>query len=211
MIKYVIFDMDGVLCDLVQIHRFALNDALTKICGYSINEYEFWKYYNGIPSEVKLQMLINRGLLEPSDKKKVWNLKQEYTFSQIKQVLKPEQDKIDLHKYLKSKGLKLACVSNSIYKTIELALSVTEQIEYMDIILSNEDFKDKPKPHPFCYLLAMERMNYNKNETLIVEDSEKGIMAAYKSGANVLEVKDTTEVNIKTISNAIDKINIGVI
>ena len=43
---------------------------------------------------------------------------------------------------------------------------------------------------------AMKKLNLEKENVLIVEDSEKGYAAAVQSGANVIKVKNPSEVNI---------------
>jgi beta-phosphoglucomutase-like phosphatase (HAD superfamily) len=207
MIKCIIFDLDGVLCDLVQVHRKALDLALLSTCGYTIKEDEFWRYYNGIPSNVKLNMLVNRGILDPKDKDRVWNLKQDNTIHAIKECLFEDKQKIELHRFLKSEKYNLICVSNSIRNTIELALKQTGQLEFMDFFLGNEDFGIKPKPDPYCYNYAMNKIKLNKEECLIIEDSEKGITAAIKSGAFVLEVENPSKVTIENIIRKIKDAN----
>jgi HAD superfamily hydrolase (TIGR01509 family) len=207
MIHAIIFDLDGVLCDLVQVHRKALDKALSEVCGYTIKEEEFWKYYNGIPSNVKLNMLVNRGILNPNDKEKVWKLKQENTVESLNECLQYDTQKISVLRYLKTDGLDLVCVSNSIRKTIEIALERTGQSEFMKFILGNEDFGEKPKPDPFCYKLAISKLLLTPKECLIVEDSEKGISAARGSGANVLEVENPEGVTLDNIYRMIKNAN----
>jgi dTDP-glucose pyrophosphorylase len=62
-------------------------------------------------------------------------------------------------------------------------------IEYMDLIISNEDVKNS-KPHPEMYWRAMSMMGVLPEETLIVEDSPPGLLAAARSRANVLRVNN---------------------
>jgi len=207
MIEHIIFDLDGVLCDLVEVHRDAFNDALSAVCDYKIVGDEFWKYYNGLPSKTKLSMLINRGIIKPEDQETVWSLKQNKTFDRIEKDLKIDWEKITLHKYLKLKGYTLSCVSNSILRTIILALKTTGQYDYMNLILGNESFGGNPKPHPFCYNLAILKLKVDREKVLIVEDSEKGIMAARASGAHVWEVKNATEVTLKNIKKVLNNLN----
>ena len=206
MILAILFDLDGVLCDLVHVHGASFNDALAEVTGYTISEYEFWKYYNGIPSKTKLSILINRGIVTPNELEMIWKIKQGLTTQRIRDLLKPDEQKIELHRYFQTKGYALACVSNSIRQTIDLSLSVTGQLDFMDLILSNEDFGDKPKPDSYCYTMAIEKLYIDKEEALIIEDSEKGIISARGSGAHVLEVKDATEVTIKNIESTIQEI-----
>jgi dTDP-glucose pyrophosphorylase len=68
-------------------------------------------------------------------------------------------------------------------------------IEYIDLIISNEDVKNS-KPHPEMYWKAMSMMTVLPEETLIVEDSPPGLLAAARSRAHTLRVnnpKDLTE------------------
>jgi dTDP-glucose pyrophosphorylase len=71
-------------------------------------------------------------------------------------------------------------------------------IEYMDLIISNEDVKNS-KPHPEMYWKAMSMMGCLPEETLIVEDSPHGLLAASRSKANIMRVgspKEVTYINV---------------
>jgi len=77
-------------------------------------------------------------------------------------------------------------------------LSKLGLIEYMDLILSNEDVKNS-KPHPEMYWKAMSMMGVLPDETLIVEDSPPGLLAAARSRAHILRVnnpKDLTSAKL---------------
>ena len=87
-------------------------------------------------------------------------------------------------------------------------LSKLDIIQYFDLILSNEDVKNS-KPHPEIYWKAISMMQCLPEETLIVEDSPYGLLAASRSKSNVMRVgspKDITYVNITKHLN-MDKIN----
>jgi beta-phosphoglucomutase len=91
------------------------------------------------------------------ESKKINRLKQDFTLETIKTNAKLMEEKIQLHKFLKSHGVKIACVTNSIRETAEEMLRVTGQLEYMDIVVANEDVV-KNKPHPDCYNFAIEKL-----------------------------------------------------
>ena len=95
------------------------------------------------------------------------------------------QEKIELHEYLKSLNIKIACVTNSIRETAELMLSKTGQLNYIDLLVTNEDVYPN-KPHPVCYDYAIQKLNSNPNASLCVEDSPKGIEAAKESKVKYL-------------------------
>ena len=194
MIKAILFDLDGVLVDACDWHYHALNDAL-KDCGYKKIEYsDHMTLYNGLPTSKKLEMLN----IDKNDRKKIWELKQSKTLNTIIKFGKVDKYKQRMHSQLKNMGLHIVCVTNSIRKTATEMLKVTGQLEYMDFLISNEDV-EKNKPHPDCYELAFKKLKLKKEECLIIEDSEKGIESAKRSGANIQKVDDVYDVTLDLI------------
>jgi hypothetical protein len=104
-----------------------------------------------------------------------------------------------------SKNYHIACCSNSIRKTVLKVLSRLEIIHYFDLILSNEDVKNS-KPHPEIYWRAMMDFGVLPEETLILEDSPPGLLAAHRSKSNIIRVRNTKDVNIKKIDQKIMEI-----
>jgi HAD superfamily hydrolase (TIGR01509 family) len=196
-IECVLFDLDGVLVDACDWHYESLNHAL-KECGHRpISREEHITKYNGLPTNIKLDMLGISG----DDASQVWELKQEYTLNTIEKNAIDMPEKKELHEYLKSRGIKIACVTNSIRQTAEAMLCSTGQLEYMDLLVSNENVS-KNKPHPDCYNKAIKDLGVDPSLCLCVEDSEKGIQAAKTSVAkNIWVVKNTTEVNKQAFVN----------
>jgi HAD superfamily hydrolase (TIGR01509 family) len=58
----------------------------------------------------------------------------------------------------------------------------------IDGIISGDDVQ-RPKPHPDCFLEAMQREGVPPAESIIFEDSEVGVEAARRSGAAYSVVK----------------------
>ena len=85
-------------------------------------------------------------------------------------------------------------------------LKKTGQYKFMDIIITNEDVI-KNKPNPDCYNLAIKMIDAQPSTVMCVEDSEKGILAASTSIAgHILIVKNTEDVNVRTIKNKLEKL-----
>jgi dTDP-glucose pyrophosphorylase len=101
---------------------------------------------------------------------------------------------------------KICVCSNSIRKTILITLSRLNIIKYIDLIVSNEDVKNS-KPYPDIYWKAITKMGFLPEETLIVEDSPYGLLAAHRSKSHVFRVKNSTELSIKNIIKKISQIN----
>ena len=90
---------------------------------------------------------------------------------------------------LVEKGYRLGLASSTAKVEILRALEVTQLLPYFEIILSGESFKES-KPNPEIYEVAMKRLSVTPEETLNIEDSQKGIAAGVASGATVWGIKD---------------------
>jgi HAD superfamily hydrolase (TIGR01509 family) len=204
MTKLIIFDLDGVLVDAKQIHYETLNQALRELARsekYVISEAEHLSIYDGLKTNQKLELLTANKGLQRDTYEWVWNRKQELTIDAISK-LKPNTQLIVMFDMLRKDGYKLACASNSIRRSVLVMLSKIGVIEHMDLILSNEDVKNS-KPHPEMYWKAMSMMSVLPEETLIVEDSPHGLLAASRSRANVLRVDNPSDLIYSKIINKI--------
>lgn len=205
MVKLIIYDLDGVLVDAKGIHFDALNEALGT--EYEISWAEHLSTYDGLKTNQKLEMLTERKGLPTELHKQVWDKKQELTLQKLKE-LKPSTQLIDCMETIAVNGYKIAVCSNSIRKTVLTVLSKLGIMEYMDLVISNEDVKNS-KPHPEMYWKAISMMSVLPEETLIVEDSPYGLLAASRAKANILRVKNPTEVSWETIKHKLEEIRMG--
>ena len=195
MIKLVIFDLDGVLVEAKQIHYEALNKALGE--QYAISWDEHLSTYDGLKTNQKLEMLHKYKGLPQEQFKTIWDNKQKYTLKALSD-LKPNAQLQVCMDLLINQGYKLAVCSNSIRKTVLTVLSKFDIIDRFDLILSNEDIVNS-KPHPEMYWVAMSKIGCLPEETLIVEDSPYGLLAASRSKAHVMRVGSPKEVNYNNI------------
>jgi HAD superfamily hydrolase (TIGR01509 family) len=201
MIKLVIFDLDGVLVEAKQIHYDALNKALGE--KYSISWDEHLSVYDGLKTNQKLDMLTERKGLSIKSHKQIWDDKQKYTLEALSNLQPNTQLQVCMDMLINN-GYKLAVCSNSIRKTVLTVLSKFDIIDRFDLILSNEDVKNS-KPHPEMYWKAMSMMGCLPEETLIVEDSPYGLLAANRSKANVMRVGSPKEVTYNNIYKHLNK------
>ena len=204
MIKLIIFDLDGVLIEAKNIHFEALNRALET---YAISWNEHLTTYDGLKTYQKLEMLSKEKDLPKKDHHNIWKKKQEYTLEALSD-LQIDSNLISTLTDLSIDGHKLVCCSNSIRKTVLTVLAKLGLIEFMDLIISNEDVLNA-KPHPEMYWQAISKMNCLPEETLIIEDSPYGLLAAARSKSYILRVKNPKEVTYNNINNKINQINMG--
>jgi len=202
--KTILFDLDGVLVDACEWHYEALNIALEEILSIKISRYQHKNMFNGLPTRKKLQILG----LKPELIETINTRKQEITSKIIDEKCVPDKKHLQLLSRLADEGFKIGCVSNSIRSSIVRMLEATDQLYYMDFIVSNESVLQN-KPFPDCYNFAMNRLGSDPGHTIIVEDSDVGLKSAYASDAKyVWKVNDATEVNIKNYERFLKDENI---
>lgn len=196
----VIFDLDGVLVEAKEIHYQTLNDAIyevTKNHNMVINWEEHLSVYDGRKTNEKLDMLTQRKGLSVDYHKDIWETKQKLTLEALGNLSNDTRLQ-SVFKQLVSDGYKIACCSNSIRRTVLTVLAKLGLIEYMDLIISNEDVKNS-KPHPEMYWKAMSTLGVLPEETLIVEDSPPGLLAASRSRAHVLRVNNPKDLTMEKL------------
>ena len=209
MNKLIIFDLDGVLIDSRELHYDALNAALRKVGEeYVISRQEHLSLYDGLNTTRKLKMLTEYKGLPVSEYDRVWQDKQKSTFELLRRF-NPEFYLSAIFNMARNRGYKIAVASNSIRETVKLSLLSIELMDYVDYFVSNEDVS-RAKPYPEMYWKCMTALNALPKDTIIVEDSHIGRQGALDSGAHLLAVENSNEVNsqymMERISNFMDSI-----
>lgn len=202
-IKAVLFDMDGVLIDAKDWHYEALNQALG-LFGLGISRFDHLHTFDGLPTKVKLKMLSEQYYLPEELHTFINQVKQNYTNEMIDVKCRP----MFHHEYALSKlhaeGYKISVCSNSVRNTIIHMMEKSALVDYIDLIVSNEDVT-KAKPDPEMYTNAINKFGLNPDECLVVEDNPNGIAAGKASGAFVLPVVTVYDVNYGNIKKTIEK------
>lgn len=175
------FDLDGTLFDTSEVNFKAYEKAL-KENGYVLEHNRFFSEYYGKHYSEFLPLIVETEKVEIIHKIK----KEVYTefleYSVCNKAL------FDLIECLKWEYSIVLCTTASRENSYEL-LDYYHLREKFDLIVTGDDV-EKAKPDPECYLKAMENMRVKPKDTIVFEDSDTGIVAAEKSGAKVLIVKE---------------------
>lgn len=199
-IKAVVFDMDGVLIDSETIEKKnIIKSAETNSLPF---EDEFFEIFLGCNDEMSYQILLDRYKDSKIVDKYLNDLEQlqanEYKEGNIK--LKPgTREIID---YLRNNNIPYALATGSSYKYVELDFLQNgyDKIPFDHIVTGDQITNSKPDPEIF--IKAANLMNIDINDCLVVEDSPKGIEAAYSSGAQSCFVPDLVKANQNILSKA---------
>ncbi|WP_042221657.1 HAD family hydrolase [Oceanobacillus manasiensis] len=177
MLKAIIFDMDGVIVDSeILDYKFQKEFILKE--GGSTNEEELseliGKSYNDLYGNM-LKLIGNKCSMKDLIDKFTIFIEQRY--EEINYISIFREDILGILSYAKSKKIKLAVASSSPEKHIHRILKECNIFTYFDIIVSGENFPES-KPNPEIYLHTLNKLKVSPQESIAIEDSYSGILAA---------------------------------
>jgi len=192
---HLLFDLDGVLIDLKELHRNAYLTAWNHLSSQSPIDIGFHTLHlEARPTKDKVA-LCNQILKTSVSIQEVNALKQVLTERLIADF-KGLRSVTETICWLKSQGHALACCSNSIRNTILLALTKLDILDQFDLILSNEDVAQS-KPHPEIYLKAAAHFGVPPESCLVFEDSVVGRKAGLDAGCTVIPITNASDITIE--------------
>lgn len=185
MFEAVIFDMDGVLIDSEPLH-IQLEEEIFKEIGANISleehnsfvgttSYYMWEY---VKNKCDVSLTVEE--LVEMDRKRYFD----YVLKND-DAIKPIEGVDELVKELYSRKVKLAVASSSPIDVIELVVKKLRLKDYFNELVSG-DFVTRSKPHPDIFIYAAEKLNVVPEKCLVVEDSNKGVLAAKSAGMKVV-------------------------
>jgi len=196
-----LFDLDGVLVNTDEIQYKTTSDAILHILNYNIScDCKIESVFRStITTLEKLHFLSTYLALSEDIIHIIYEKKKELANSYFSK-LKVDNEKIELMTYLKNNKCKIAVVTNSNKNSAQIVLKNIGIYEFIDVIIANEDVINK-KPDPEPYLTAIEKIESSKEECVIFEDSEIGLISARATGCYFYHVKSYLEVNTKLVQS----------
>ena len=185
MKKYILFDNDGVLVHTEPLYFKANIKALKEFFDVTLEFDEYMKIMS--EGTTVWQKALEKGF-SLDDIEIARNKRNEY----YQNFLKTENILIDgVKEVLKelSKNYKMGIVTTSRRVDFEIIHKNLGIVDFMDFVLCEEDY-EFAKPHPQPYLKGLEIFGANKHETIVVEDSTRGLTSAYKAGIECVIVKN---------------------
>jgi HAD superfamily hydrolase (TIGR01509 family) len=182
MISAVIFDLDGLLTDTEKLHFAAYVDVFSEY-GIAITETE----YNDLWTRqgLGINAFVERHDL-PHDPDELRNKKIERYIQLLETSLEPMPGAIKLVKRM-VEHKRLAVASSSYKGSIDVSLRVLEISEYFSVI-THVASTSRPKPYPDQLFLTARMLGAEPHECVVLEDAEKGIVAAHRAGMKSIAV-----------------------
>ncbi|MCT7588088.1 HAD family hydrolase [Aliarcobacter butzleri] len=182
--KYILFDNDGVLVETENWYYEANKKALKKLgLDLDFDFYQSIMIKGGSAFELAEINQIENDVIEKHRK-----IRDEYyqEFLLTKDLAIPNVKKV-LNNL--SKKYKMAIVTTSRRVDFELIHKNRGISDFMEFILCVEDYaKAKPSPEP--YLKGLEKFGAKNEETIVVEDSQRGLTSAKLANIDCIIVKN---------------------
>ena len=188
--KYFIFDMDGLMIDSEKLAYNIWKEEMEKD-GYELS-LDFYKSMIGIPDNNMIEKFYSE-YGKNFDFNKYSNKYQErrdIIYNTIGVDLK--LGVIEILNYLKNNNKKLAVATSSCREIVDVILKKNNIYNYFDYFVTCEDVENH-KPEPDVFLKAIDLANIKKEDSIIFEDSENGLKAAYKANIRSIFIKDMVE------------------
>ena len=183
MKKGVIFDMDGVLIDSMPFHAEAMRIAVKEVINRDINKKTMY-LLEGLPGSNLVKEIFRREKIDGGfDDKTIQTISKRKTeiFKAI-QKSKAITGAKELIAELKACKCLKAVVSGSSKEEIESILDENIGSSAFDFIISGDDIEEgKGKPDPAPFQTALDRMNLEPSQAIVVENSPLGVEAAHNA------------------------------
>ncbi len=187
--KNIIFDLDGLIVDTEPLHQRAFNSAL-QLAGaaYQFQNDEYGKIFTGRSVLENAEYVRERFAL-PQTAQQLANAHHALFTLLVADAenLEPMPGVLELLAWLTREQYRIGIASSSHPEQVQLIVRGLNLHMHFATILGN-DGSLKPKPAPDVYLLALDKLNANPNETLALEDSGSGVRAAHAARLFVIAV-----------------------
>ena len=182
--KFILFDNDGVLVETEPLYFEANVKALSEL-GVELTLERYMKIMarGGNAWEVAIEAGITKEVI---DKKRFQRDIYYQGFIKTREISIPNVKNI-LEEL--SKKYKMAIITTSRRVDFELIHKNSGIVEYMEFVLCVEDYP-KAKPYPDPYLAGLKRFNAKADETIVIEDSQRGLTSAVNAKIDCVIVKN---------------------
>lgn len=182
-IKLILLDFDGTLVDTREANAGAYIEALAEV-SIAIDKQEYLDKYFGMRC---IEFMRSVGLKSDDEIRAVRRRKIELypNYFHTVDLNTPLWEWCQMMRCL---GVKVWIVSTGHRDNITNVMRYLNISDGVDGIITGDDV-ERPKPHPDCFLKAMDIVGATPAETIVFEDSIYGLQSAKDSGASYVKIK----------------------
>jgi len=198
--KYVLFDHDGVLVDTEFWYYRAGQRALADV-GVTLDKEQYLRDMSqglGTWAQARAAGIDEETISRQREVRDVYY--REYLRTEAIEIDGVIDTLAELSKYVR-----MAIVTTAKRVDFEIIHEKRQIRQFMDFVLVREDY-ELAKPHPEPYLTGLKRFGAPREETLVVEDSSRGLNSAVAAGIDCVVV-DNDFTKAQDFSQATYRIN----
>ena len=184
-VRAVVFDMDGVLIESEPLYLDIIDDYLVSHGATKLTEADRNVMY-GCTTQTQVETIARHlGVSAEEAAPGVFSYFEAHRID-YRAALIPGV--CELLSWLRGQGIAIGLASSSSMPEIRQMLDECGLTSQFDAVATGDDFK-KSKPNPEIYLHTFAALGCRPEEGIVVEDSEYGITAGRRAGAEVLALR----------------------
>ncbi|MBO7265341.1 MAG: HAD family phosphatase [Alistipes sp.] len=188
MLKGLLFDMDGVLVNNLDVHREAFAEFFRR---YGVNRtFDELNRHFGRGNDDIMGDLMPREIVERVGIRELGNQKEAIYREIYAPKIKPQEGLLEFLAESEREGLRSAVGSSGFLANVDFVLDRCDIRRYFDAIVAGDQVT-KCKPDPEIYLTAAAKLNLKPSECIVFEDAEAGIEAGKRAGMVVVALATT--------------------
>ncbi len=197
--KLIIFDMDGLLFDTERMFMNLRATILPKY-GYEHREEDYLRTV-GV-SGTLLQTILDDIYGPDYPAAEITNETRKLQMDYIRtNGLEPKPGIRNLLAWCRKENLPCCVASSTQAKYVDEFLTAAGIRDYFSFIIGGDEVK-LTKPDPEIFLLTCKKAKTEPSDTIVLEDSENGILAAYNGGIPVICIPDLKTPRAEILSKA---------
>lgn len=191
MYSLVIFDLDGTLFKSEEIeHELALEISNKQNLGITT---QFLNERIGTDSKSVREAFVNLLGSEECFERFEEELTENKNKFLEKNGLPWKDGALEILNFLKENGINIALATSTKRNLLNQYEALGKFYDFFNTTIAGDEVVN-PKPGSECFITVMKRLNSLATETLIIEDSPSGTLAAINSKAKVIWIKDIVNI-----------------
>lgn len=184
--KLLLWDFDGTYCDSEPVHFRAYNEAFAPF-GHQVKEEEYYvRFTQGEDGAADECVAYNLKV----DLKEVRRLKAEAFRRRIERSeVQPFPEMASIVEAMRNLGLRWMVVSNSLAEDVRQVLNKNALTHGLPEHVIGPEPGLRKKPEPDLFLHALTVSGCKPEQALVLEDTEKGLMAAQAAGVPAIWIE----------------------